>query len=130
MEPERRAGIVRQRLAESKELGIEERIRQEYDEVGDEHARRLAVATDECDPAIANVSRHGHPPLVEAFEDVTAPTLVLRRGAEVERRVADIDAIETIPSGRIVHVPRAGHYVFRDEFDAAVVELRTFLERI
>ncbi|WP_241658413.1 alpha/beta fold hydrolase [Halorubrum sp. BOL3-1] len=130
IDPERRAEIVRQRLAEGKELSIEERIRDQYDGLGDEHARRLAVATDECDPAIANISRHGQPPLAGAFEEITAPTLVLRRDSDIEQRVTDIDAVETLRSGRIVHVPDAGHYVFRDEFDAAVAELRTFLERI
>ncbi|WP_458188144.1 hypothetical protein [Haladaptatus sp. NG-WS-4] len=40
------------------------------------------------------------------------------------RRLAVADA------GRLVHVPEAGHCVFRDRYDAAYAELCAFLRRV
>jgi len=44
-------------------------------------------------------------------------------------RVKDLNAA-VVADGRLVHIPNAGHYVFRDSYDAAYAELRAFLQRV
>lgn len=121
----------RERLRESKALTVDERIERYYDDVDAdrEHLERLAAAVDDCSPHAVNVARE-HPPVAEAFDDVACPTLVLRRDVDVDDRVADLDAADRLANGRLVHVPGAGHYVFRDAFDAGIAELRAFLRRL
>lgn len=63
------------------------------------------------------------------FPHIECPTLILRSDRDIETRVRDLDAAEALPDGRLVHVPDAGHYVFQDEYEAALAELRTFLTR-
>lgn len=123
--------VTRQRLRESKALSIEERIAQQLDDTDfdEDHLRRLAESVDECSPHIARLAQH-HPPVVEAFDGITCPTLVLKRDADVPDRVGNLAAAERLRDGRLVHVPGAGHYVFRDEFAAARAELETFLARL
>ena len=119
---------AREYLHEEKARSIAERVRRNYDDVDDpRHVRRLAAAVDECSRHVANLARE-HPPVKEAFDDVTAPTLVLRR--DVEDEAEDLDAADRLVEGRLVHVPDAGHYVFRDEYEAACSELRAFLRRL
>lgn len=123
--------MTRERLRESKALSIEERIEQHYEEVGhDDHdreqIRRLAVATDECSPHIAMIAQE-HPPVKQAFDEITCPTLVLRRDVGVDDRVADLEVAGRLTDGRLVHVPDTGHHVFLDAYDAASTELRAFL---
>ncbi|WP_254863853.1 alpha/beta fold hydrolase [Halovivax gelatinilyticus] len=119
------------RLSASKALSVEERIAaDDLDEpFGTRHARRLAEAVDACSPNVANLAQ-GCDPICEAFPDITCPTLVLRRDLDVDERVPDLRVADRLDDGRLVHVPHAGHYVFRDANDAAVAELRTFLARI
>lgn len=64
------------------------------------------------------------------FPDINCRTLVLRSDAGIEQRVADLDAADRLQSGRLVHIPDTGHYVFRDAYDAAYTELRTYLRRV
>ncbi|WP_207592387.1 alpha/beta fold hydrolase [Halomontanus rarus] len=117
----------RERLRESKALSLEERIEQHYDDgIDPDHARRLAAADDECSPHVAMIAQE-HELVTEAFDEITCPTLVLRRDVDVADRAADLDAADRLVDGRLVHVPDAGHYVFRDEYDAAAAELRAFL---
>ena len=123
--------MTRQRLRESKALSIEERIAEHYDAdaYDDEHLRRLAAAVDECSPHIAKLAQE-HDPVADAFDRIAAPTLVLRRDVDPGEREADLDAADRLADGRLVHVPDAGHYVFRDQYDAALAELRVFLQRV
>jgi len=94
-----------------------------------EHVRRLAASVDECSPHIAMLAQK-HPPVKQAFDD-HVPTLVLRRDVDVMDRVKDLNAAARLADGRLVHIPNAGHYVFRDEYDdAAYAELRAFLQRV
>ncbi|EMA49942.1 alpha/beta hydrolase [Halococcus salifodinae DSM 8989] len=67
---------------------------------------------------------------MNALSEISCRTLVLRSDLDVDRRVRDLDASDTVPDGRLVHISDAGHYVFRDEYEAAYTELRTFLQRI
>jgi len=127
--PDERARLVRER--------VEARARRSVDELTEEHedrdpdlARRLAVADRECSPAVAAVVRHGFPPLADAFAEIRTPTLVLRRDTEPSTRVADLDVADALGDGRLVHVPGAGHCVFRDRYDAAFAELTVFLRRL
>ncbi|WEL18042.1 Alpha/beta hydrolase [Halorhabdus sp. SVX81] len=54
----------------------------------------------------------------------------LRSDRDIEVRAADLDAAESLQSGRLLHIPEAGHYVIRDRFDAALTEIRTFLRQV
>ncbi|NUC71143.1 alpha/beta hydrolase [Haloterrigena sp. SYSU A558-1] len=80
---------------------------------------------------MAELARQGYPsPLVDALPDVSCRSLVLRSDVDVDQRVADLNAADSLLPGRLVHVPNAGHYVFRDSYDAAYKELQTFLRRL
>ncbi|QRV14319.1 alpha/beta hydrolase [Haloterrigena salifodinae] len=117
-------------LKRSSDLTVEEIVEEEYSDLDPTHARRLATGHLESDPAIAELARHGYPsPLVDVLPDVSCRSLVLRSDADIEQRVADLNAADSLPSGRLIHIPNAGHYVFRDAYDAAYTELRTFLRR-
>lgn len=121
--------ITRERLREAKARPIDERI-EDYDEThhGQDHVRRLAAAADECSPHIAKLAQE-HAPVKEAFDEITCSTLVLRRDVDIEDRVRDIDAGDRLSDGRLVHIPNTGHYIFRDEYEAATIELRVFLQQ-
>jgi Predicted hydrolases or acyltransferases (alpha/beta hydrolase superfamily) len=125
---ERARQIARERLRESKERSLEERVAEELADVDVEDAqlRRLAASVDGCSPHIAKLAQH-HPPVVEAFDEIPCPTLVLRRDVAVSDRLLDLKAADRLADGRLVHVPGAGHYVFRDAYDAAYPEVLTFL---
>ncbi|WP_226479588.1 alpha/beta fold hydrolase [Natrinema amylolyticum] len=122
---------AREHLHESKALTVEERIERHYDDdrYDPEHSRRLAASIDECSPHVAKYAQE-HGLVTEAFDEITSPTLVLRRDVDVADRVKDLDAADRLTNGRLVHVPDAGHFVFRDEYDAAYAELRAFLHRV
>lgn len=123
--------ITRQKLDEAQSRPVQERIEEqvETDDIDSDQARRLVAATDECSPRVARIAQD-HDPVVDAFDDIVSPTLVLRRDVAVPDRVADLTASERLAAGRLVHVPDAGHYVFRDEYDAAYAELQAFLGRL
>lgn len=121
----------RSHLEQTFDRSVEEIIEESYSEMNPTHARRLAAGHLECDLAIAELARHGYPaPLVDAFEEITARTLVLRADSDVEQRVADLNAVDSLQTGRLVHIPDAGHYVFRDVYETAYKELQTFLRRL
>lgn len=119
-------------LAEQQALSVEERLERLDDEAPDAapgHRRRLARGIDECAPDVVAYAQE-HDLVVEAFDDVTCPTLVLRRDRDVDGRVADLDAAGRLADGRLVHVPGAAHDVLFSARDAAVAELATFLRRL
>jgi len=123
--------IARQRLRESQSTPIEERIEDlvSHPEIDREHAERLAAADDECSPHVGNLAQE-HPPVREAFDDIVAPTLLLRRDVDDEQRSRDRRAAGRLADGQLVHVDDAGHYVTRDAPDVAGAELETFLDRL
>jgi len=129
MSPEEMAAYVREQVEELGEQSVEE-IAAEHDELGEERARRVAVANTECDPNIAGFAAAGFEQTPEAFPDITAPTLVLKRDTDPAERAEDLEIADSLPDGRLVHVPDAGHHVFWDEYDAAWAELRAFLYRV
>ena len=128
---EEAAANVREQLRKRASQSIEEAIDSAYEEFDPDWARRLAVASGECSPLIAEYALEGYPkPLREVFPDIKCPTLVLRADADTERRARDVEAVDSLVNGRLIHIPDAGHYVFHDEYDAAYTELRTFLQRV
>jgi len=127
--PEERVEIVHDRLEEWSNASIDD-LAAEHDDLDPELARRIARARTECSPQIAEIAREGYPDLPDAFGEIDCSTLVLKSDADPEKRVEDLEAAEALVDGRLVHVPGAGHTVFRDRYDAAVTELRTFLRRL
>jgi pimeloyl-ACP methyl ester carboxylesterase len=127
--PESRVQAVRDRVAEWDERSLAE-LTAEFDaERGSEWGHNLAVARKHLRPEIAEIARTGYPHSSEAFEGIECPTLVLKADDDPEGRAEDLAVAEELADGRLVHVPGAGHCVFRDEFDAALAEVRTFLRR-
>ncbi|MFC7231875.1 alpha/beta fold hydrolase [Saliphagus sp. GCM10025308] len=123
--PDERAAVVEERCAEWAAQSLEERM-SAFDDRDESLARRLAVARAEFDPHSAEIARAGYPLLEDTFAEITCPTLVLKADAETSRRVRDLEAAAALSNGRLVHVPDAGHCIFRDEYEAAFAELRTF----
>jgi len=101
----------------------------------------FARSTQRQSERVAEIARTGYPALADVFPDVAVPALVLRRdhattpepvrdGTPVEERVADLDLADSLPDGRLVHVPGAGHHVVLTAERAALAELRAFLARV
>ncbi|WP_396612161.1 alpha/beta fold hydrolase [Haloferax sp. S1W] len=128
-DPNVRVESVHKSVREWEQKGVET-IADEYRAERPQLARRLAVARTECRPAIAEISRTGFGAAAEIFPDIAAPTLVLKADTDPETRAAHLDTADRLADGRLVHIPDAGHCIFRDQFDAGYAELRTFLRRI
>ncbi len=126
--PDRRAEWARERITERRDRPVEDLVAA-YAAWDDDQARRLAAADRACDPAVAAVARHGYPPVADALADVACPTLVVLGGEarSTEAAARARRSVATAADRRLVRYPDAGHYVFRDAFDAAVAELASFL---
>ncbi|WP_227355916.1 alpha/beta fold hydrolase [Haladaptatus salinisoli] len=127
--PDERARMVRENIQDLATQSVEE-LASEYSDYTPELARRLAVADTECRPQIAEIAREGYPELEDAFAEITCPTLVLKADADPQTRATDLSIANELDSGRLVHIPNAGHCIFRDQYDAAYAELRTFLKDV
>jgi pimeloyl-ACP methyl ester carboxylesterase len=92
-----------------------------------ELASRLADARLRVSPNVAAVFEGGWLDPATTYPDVTAPTLVLKADADAAGRTRARDLAAHLPDGRLVHVPGAGHCVFRDERAASTALLRAFL---
>ncbi|WP_416840943.1 alpha/beta fold hydrolase [Haloferax sp. DFSO52] len=125
--PEERVTSVRENVREWSNRTVDD-IEAEYAETRPTLARRLAVARTECRPEIAEIVRSGFPSAADSFPSITAPTLVLKADDDTAGRANDLAVASTLRNGRLVHVPDAGHCVFRDQYDAAYAELRGFLQ--
>lgn len=79
---------------------------------------------------VVEILRTGYADLEATFPEIEAPVLVLRRDVGVEERVRDLEIAEGLVDGRLVHIPDAGHHVVLTAPDAALREIRTFVERI
>lgn len=122
---------VRQQVEGQDEWTIEDVIDEHYEYLNREQAERLAEASlAVSEHAVVQLALEGYPtPLVDQFPAMDCPVLVLRSDRDVETRTRDLDAADTLPNGRLVHIPDAGHYVFQDEYEVALRESRTFLAR-
>lgn len=126
MAADERRRFVRERVYEWRGQSLAERSGA-LDGEG-EQARRCAVAQGECDPRIEHLARAGYPVTSEAFSDIDCPTLVLKADADDSVRQTERRRAEPL-DGSLVHVDGAGHTVVRDKFDAAVGEIRAFIEQ-
>jgi len=130
-DPDERVESVWEQIEEMSDLSIREIIEAEYRDFKPDQARRLATASLNLRPEAAEVARNGYPSaLADVFSDIACQTLILRHDADIERRVMDLNVADSLPDGRLVHIPDAGHYVFQDEYDAAYAELQTYLRRM
>lgn len=128
---EEAAANVREQVRRRANQSVEEAIDSAYEEFDPDWARRLAIASGECGPQIAEYALDSYPkPLRDVFPDIKCPTLVLRSDVDTERRTHDLEAVDSLADGRVIHIPGAGHYVFHDKHDAAYTELRAFLQRV
>lgn len=127
--PEERAAGMREQVADWDERGVDD-IAAEYEQYPEAVARRIARARVILRPEIAEIVREGFPLGSEVYPRIEAPTLVLKADADPADRAADLALADELQDGRLVHVHGAGHTVFRDRFDAALAELRTFLLRV
>lgn len=106
---EEAAANVREQLHKCASQSVEEAIDSAYEEFDPDWARRLAVASGECSPQIAEYALEGYPkPPRKVFPDIKCPTLVLRADVDPERRVRDVEAVDSLMNGRLIHVPDAG----------------------
>lgn len=130
-DPDERVARIRDSIDPSDRGTVDEIIEECYQEFDPGQARRLATASQNLRREAAEMVRHGYPsPLSDLFPEITCRALILRHDADIEIRVMDLDAANTLPDGRLVHIPDAGHYIFYDEYDAAYAELQTFLHRV
>jgi pimeloyl-ACP methyl ester carboxylesterase len=130
-DPDQRVARIRDEVEQSDGQSVDDTIAEYYRDFDPVQARRLATASSNLRPEAAEMVRNGYPsPLNEIFPDITCRTLILRSDGDVETRVMDLEAADSLPNGRLVHVPDAGHYVFHDQYDAAYAELQTFLRRV
>ncbi|WP_338728146.1 alpha/beta hydrolase [Haladaptatus sp. DJG-WS-42] len=124
-----RVRLVRDQLEAWEGQSVKE-IASDYEQYGPNLARNLAIANSECRPPIVKIARAGYPQTADAFPAITCPTLVIKSDAEPDSRAGDLTAAEQLALGRLVHIPNAGHAVFRDQYEAAYTELKTFLTRV
>lgn len=124
-----RARDVREQVREWHDRSVAD-IAAEYDQYDPRLARLLAIARTECSPEIAAIARAGYPDPRTVYGDVVRPTLVLKADADPRSRADHLAVADRLADGRLVHVPDAGHCVFRDRYEPAVAELRAFLRRV
>jgi pimeloyl-ACP methyl ester carboxylesterase len=127
--PEERVSIVEDRIADWQERSRSE-IAAEHTEHGEDLAHRIAQARKECQPEIAAIQREGFPPLADAFEDITCPTLVLKSDESEDERAATRAVTDRLSDGWLVHVDGADHYVVRSQYEDAVTQVASFLDRL
>jgi hypothetical protein len=66
----------------------------------------------------------------EVFAKITAPTLILKAGAQGELRETNERVAAILKQGQIVHIEGAGHNVRRDETQRTLTALRPFLAKV
>lgn len=69
----------------------------------------------------------GRPPMSELFQQITAPTLILKADAEGAQRQHNEEVTSILAEGQIVHIAGAGHNVRREGKDETLKVLRDFL---
>lgn len=130
-DPDERVARIRDEIVQPDGQNMEDIITEYYQDFDPVQARRLAAASLNLRPEAAEMVRNGYPsPLSGIFPEITCRTLILRSDVDIETRVMDFDVADSLPDGRLVHIPDAGHYIFHDEYDAAYAELQTFLRRV
>lgn len=112
-----------------------------HDEIPRELYPTFARSDQRQSEHVAEITRRGYPALADLLPEVAVPALVLRRdhattpepvrdGSPTDERVRDLDLADSLPDGRLVHVPGAGHHVVLTAEDAALAEVRAFLAHL
>lgn len=112
-----------------------------HDELPRERYPTFARSDQRTSERVAEITRQGYPALADVFPEIAVPALVLRRdhattpepirdGSPTDERVRDLDVADSLPDGRLVHVPDAGHHVVLTAADATLAEVRVFLARV
>jgi pimeloyl-ACP methyl ester carboxylesterase len=112
-----------------------------HDEIPPELYATFARSDQRASEHVAEITRESYPALADVLPEVTVPALVLRRdhattpepvrdGSPTDERVRDLDVADSLPDGRLVHVPGAGHHVVLTAETAALAEVRAFLARL
>ncbi len=94
----------------------------------DDLATLLADAYANVDPAVGRVLEADRRDPAAVFDDIDAPTLILKADADDAARKRHRTAASRLDDGTLVHVDGAGHCVLRDEYDRALEETRAFLD--
>lgn len=128
-DPDTRAKTVQEYIDDVANRSLPHLAR-EYGTSDSTYAHLQAVADTKLRPEIAEIARTGYPHLVDAFPQISCPSLVLRGDSDIDERVTDLDMADLFEYGRLIHIHGAGHHVFQDEYDAAYRELRAFLHRL
>jgi len=78
-------------------------------------------------PNNAYIHWSDRPPMDEMFVGITCPALILKADAKDDVRKQNEAIAASLPKGKIIHVGKAGHCVRRDQTDAYIQALETFL---
>ena len=78
-------------------------------------------------PHTASTSPAARPPMSQLFEQITAPTLILKADAAADVRARNDAIAALLPKGKIVHITGAGHNVRRDNIPMTLEVLNAFL---
>lgn len=70
------------------------------------------------------------PPIRQLFQEITAPTLILKADAPAEVRRQNDEVTDVLQNGAIVHIDGAGHNVRRDQREGLLKSLKAFLAQI
>jgi len=123
---EEMAAVVREQVRDAHAKTHEGRVAENADAAGD--PEWIARANARMSEHLAEQARHGPALVDDRLPEVAAPTLVLRRDVDVDERARDLDIVDGAPDCRLVHVPGSEHHVVDSRPDAALGEVRAFLE--
>ncbi|ERG88178.1 MAG: putative hydrolase or acyltransferases (alpha/beta hydrolase superfamily) [halophilic archaeon J07HX5] len=127
--PEERVAAVEQKLSKIDEQTVEQ-LAADHTEYEESVSRRIAHANKRCSKEVAEIAREQSPPVTNALSKIDYPVLIINSDDNPESKAKQLNAVEEFKHTRLVHIPEAGHAVFRGEFEAAYSELSTFLHRI
>lgn len=122
------AAFVREQVQDAHAKTHEERVAENADAAGD--PEWLARANARMSERIAEQARHGPALVDDLLREIEVPALVLRRDVDVDERVRDLEIVDGLADGRLVHVPGGEHHVVDSRPEAALKEVRAFLRRV
>jgi len=125
-DPDEMAAFVRERVQDAHAKSHDERVAEVEGASGDPEL--VARANGCMSEHLAEQARHGPVLVDDHLPEIATPTLVLRRDVGVAERVRDLGIVEGVADCRLVHVPGSDHHVVDTRPDAALSEIRAFLE--
>jgi pimeloyl-ACP methyl ester carboxylesterase len=124
-----RADVVRMKASSREELL--DRIRTQAPRWSDEERERWADAKLQLDPLVLDFVTAPPFDWRAALPHITCPLLLItadtEAGAIVGPELAQ-EVVQLAPRARVVHIPGAGHSIRREQFDAYVAAVRSFLQ--